>query len=207
MTKHFLKFLFLFFSFFLGIITLFTASTNGINGFSTMDQHIVRLPTLFTHIFSASLALLLLALQFLIGLKQRSRKIHRTIGYAYVFFVMSSSISAALLSPYSDTGLIASIGFFSLSTISIFTTIMALTMAKSKNYLLHRKWMIRSGSLIFAGVMLRIYLGFSDFIGIRYEIAYPIVAWISWLPNLLAVEYFLSIKSIKRDTSPIFLSN
>jgi hypothetical protein len=51
---------------------------------------------------------------------------------------------------------------------------------------LHRAWMIRNFALTTAAVTLRIYLPVSMLAGIPFGIAYPVVAWLCWLPNLFA---------------------
>lgn len=54
----------------------------------------------------------------------------------------------------------------------------------------HRKWMARSFALTFGAVTLRIYLPSFLAMGLPFDKAYPLVAWVSWVPNLLAVELF-----------------
>ena len=51
--------------------------------------------------------------------------------------------------------------------------------------------MIRSWSLTFAAVTLRIYIPVSVVLGIRFELAYPAIAWLAWVPNLLVAELYL----------------
>lgn len=60
----------------------------------------------------------------------------------------------------------------------------------------HRHWMIRSFSLIMAGVMLRLWtliygglaaVGIVDF---TFETAYAGIAWLCWVPNLLLAIWF-----------------
>ena len=50
--------------------------------------------------------------------------------------------------------------------------------------------MIRSFELTFGAVTLRIYLPASLLAGASFEYAYPIIAWASWVPKLVAVEIF-----------------
>ena len=52
----------------------------------------------------------------------------------------------------------------------------------------HRAWMIRSYSLTFAAVMLRIYLPISLAAGVPFDIAYPAIAWLCWVPNVIVCE-------------------
>jgi Predicted membrane protein (DUF2306) len=48
--------------------------------------------------------------------------------------------------------------------------------------------MIRSYSLTFAAVTLRIYLPVALASGVPFEIAYPAIAWLCWVPNLFVAE-------------------
>jgi hypothetical protein len=59
--------------------------------------------------------------------------------------------------------------------------------------------MIRSFSLTLAAITLRIYIfAASWFVDLGQPLAYAILAWLSWLPNLLAAEWIIR----KKITSP-----
>ena len=55
----------------------------------------------------------------------------------------------------------------------------------------HQRWMIRSFSLCFAAVTLRIYLGAFFALGVPFEQFYTALAWLCWVPNLVVVDWFL----------------
>jgi hypothetical protein len=55
---------------------------------------------------------------------------------------------------------------------------------------LHR-WMVRNFALTFAAVTLRLWLPGSVVSGVPFGIAYPIVAWLCWVPNLVFAESLL----------------
>jgi hypothetical protein len=59
--------------------------------------------------------------------------------------------------------------------------------------------MVRNFALTFAAVTLRLWLPASVASGMPFEVAYPVVAWLCWVPNLLAAELFLRRT---RDPSP-----
>jgi len=54
--------------------------------------------------------------------------------------------------------------------------------------LAHQRWMIRSLALTFAAVTLRVYLPLSVAVGLPFDVAYPVIAWVCWVPNLLVAE-------------------
>ncbi len=49
--------------------------------------------------------------------------------------------------------------------------------------------MVRNFSLTFAAVMLRLYIPISVVAGIEFAIAYPIIAWLCWVPNVVFAEW------------------
>ena len=51
--------------------------------------------------------------------------------------------------------------------------------------------MIRSFALTFAAVTLRIWLGISQASGMDFDVAYPVIAWVAWVPNLLVAEWWI----------------
>ena len=51
--------------------------------------------------------------------------------------------------------------------------------------------MIRSYALTLAAVTLRIYLPGALALGVPYDLAYPPIAWLCWVPNLLVAEWWL----------------
>jgi hypothetical protein len=52
----------------------------------------------------------------------------------------------------------------------------------------HKKWMVRNFSLTFAAVTLRLYIPAAVIAGVDFGVAYAIIAWLCWLPNLLVAE-------------------
>jgi hypothetical protein len=51
--------------------------------------------------------------------------------------------------------------------------------------------MYRSYALTLAAVTLRIYLPLFQVAGYGFDVAYPLISWIAWVPNLLIVEWFV----------------
>jgi hypothetical protein len=57
--------------------------------------------------------------------------------------------------------------------------------------------MWRSFSLTLAAITLRLYIFFSSYyFDLSQPIAYAIIAWASWLPNLLFVEWLVANKRL-----------
>lgn len=84
--------------------------------------------------------------------------------------------------------MIAHVGFGLLACAWLFTTIRGFLRIRSGNDIDHRAWMIRSYSLTFAAVTLRIYIPLSLAVGIPFEVAYPAIAWLCCVPNIIIAE-------------------
>lgn len=89
--------------------------------------------------------------------------------------------------------MIPSSGFVSLGVIWFSTTLWAYLLIRKRRIDQHQKMMIYSYAACFAAVTLRLWLPilipiFGDFI-----IAYKIVAWLCWVPNM-AVAYLITRK-------------
>ena len=54
----------------------------------------------------------------------------------------------------------------------------------------HLRWMIRSFALTFAAVTLRLYLPFPPMMGFTFVEGYRAIAWLAWVPNLIAAELY-----------------
>ena len=48
--------------------------------------------------------------------------------------------------------------------------------------------MVRNFSLTFAAVTLRLWLPGMVISGVSMDVAYPVVAWLCWVPNLILAE-------------------
>ena len=70
-------------------------------------------------------------------------------------------------------------------------TAMGLVHGIRRNLVQHRAWMLRSVALTFAAVTLRLYLGAVMSMGLPFEIFYPAIAWLCWVPNAIVMELYL----------------
>jgi uncharacterized membrane protein len=148
------------------------------------------------HVLSGILALLIGPFQFVRRLRRRFVRVHRFMGATYVASATALGVSGLILAPTAYTGLVASAGFTVLGLAMLFTTWTAVRMIVAGRYGEHRRWMIRSFSLIMAGVMLRVWsalyyvaaaAGIVDF---SFERAYAGIAWLCWVPNLMLAIWF-----------------
>jgi uncharacterized membrane protein len=143
------------------------------------------------HVLSGILVLLVGPFQFVRRLRRRFVPVHRFCGAVYVAAATALGLSGLILAPTAYTGPVAVAGFTVLDLAMLFTTWTALRMVVAGRYGEHRRWMIRSFSLIMAGVMLRVWMVLhanlvgAGIIDVSYETAYATVSWMCWVPNLL----------------------
>jgi uncharacterized membrane protein len=156
-----------------------------------LDNFITRRTALELHALGGAIALLAGPLQFLPGFRSKHWTYHRHQGWVYCGGVLLGWLATLTLAPHAQTGWIASAGFLSLGTVWIVCTAVAVRYILKGDAAQHRRWMIRSYALTAAAITLRMYLPIGFAAKLPFDVFYPAVAWLCWVPNLLAVELFL----------------
>ncbi|HWW61195.1 MAG TPA: DUF2306 domain-containing protein, partial [Thermoanaerobaculia bacterium] len=139
------------------------------------------------HALFGAIALITGAAQFSRAVLQR-RRLHRAIGIAYVTACFIVGAAGTYMAWYSAGGWLTHVGFGLLGLSLLTTTGIAFRRIRHRDIASHRRWMIRSYSLIFAAVTLRLQLPILVAFFGGFRSAYVIVAWSSWLPNLAFAE-------------------
>jgi uncharacterized membrane protein len=145
----------------------------------------------YAHFVGGAVALVAGAFQLNTWLRNRFLGIHRWLGRLYMSAVIGGGIAALALAPHSFGGPVANLGFGLLGVFWIFSTLGAYWYIRQGNVRQHRGWMIRSYALTLAAVTLRLYLPSSQLAGLPMTVAYPAIAWLCWVPNLLVAEWFV----------------
>lgn len=143
------------------------------------------------HFVGGGLALATGAFQLNGGMRNRWPGLHRGLGRAYVVAVAVGGMAALSLAPHAMTGAVAASGFALLGLAWLATTALAVRAIRRRQLSSHRDWMVCSYALTLAAVTLRIYLPASQVAGISFTVAYPVIAWLCWVPNLLLAILFL----------------
>ena len=147
----------------------------------------------YLHIFFSIPVLLIGFLQVSSFLLKHSKVIHRWLGKAYAYIVLLiSAPSGFIMAIYANGGIAAKISFLSIAVLWWWFTYYAVRQAMDGNLLKHRAFMYRSFALTLSAITLRCYvLLIPQFYHLRGDQLYVLVAWLSWLPNLVVAELII----------------
>lgn len=151
----------------------------------------------YTHIILGGIALLIGWLQFHKKLRLKKLNLHRKIGKVYIISCLLSGIAGFYIALYATGGISTKLGFTSLALFWFFTTLFGFTAIKNGNIIKHKKLMIYSYAACFSAVTLRIWLPILSLTLGGFLPAYRIVAWLSWIPNII-IAYFIIQHQFKR---------
>lgn len=149
-----------------------------------------HLTILMMHIVGSMVALGLGPFLFLPGWRSKRPALHRWLGRVYLLGNLAGGVGGLLLSSYAYSGALARNGFATLALLWLATGLMAFLRIRAGNVNDHRRWMMRNFALTLAGVMLRLQVPLLTTV-MDFAIAYPLIAWLCWVPNLLIAEWLL----------------
>jgi uncharacterized membrane protein len=156
-----------------------------------IDNFIHRLIPLSLHALGGAIALMTGPLQFLPRFRESNWNRHRLLGWIYCGAVLLGWCASVWIAPHAQTGWIAAWGFLTLGAAWMVTTGLAVRFILRGDAIQHRRWMIRSYALTAAAITLRIYLPLVFVFRWPLAIGYPAIAWLCWIPNVIAVELYL----------------
>lgn len=145
----------------------------------------------WAHTLGGAIAVLIGPWQFLSRLRTQWRRVHVWMGRIYLLAVLSGALGGLYFAPSSVGGQPGVVGFSLLAIFWLYSGTMAYLSIRRGDVIAHRRWMIRNYALTFAAATLRIELGMLQLAGVTFDIAFPIVAWSSWVLNWLAAEGWL----------------
>ncbi|WP_299667968.1 DUF2306 domain-containing protein [uncultured Polaribacter sp.] len=155
----------------------------------------------YTHIILGGIALLIGWIQFNKKFRTKNLKIHKSIGKIYVLCCLISGIAGFYIALHATGGISPKLGFLAMAIVWFFTTLFAFIAIKNGDVIKHQKLMIYSYAACFSAVTLRIWLPVLTIYLGGFLSAYKIVAWLSWVPNII-VAYFI-IKYQFKNQQPI----
>ena len=150
----------------------------------------------YGHILLGGFALLIGWMQFSKKLRNANLKRHRNIGKVYIISALISGICGIYIAFYATGGIIASLGFIGLGIFWLFTTLRAYIAVRNKDISLHKGFMIYSYAACFAAVTLRIWLPILNIVFDDFVVAYRIVAWLCWVPNIIFAFFWVKKRGL-----------
>jgi uncharacterized membrane protein len=170
-----------------------------------LAQHYVDQPgyirfTLIVHAVFAGLALLLTPMQSSSRIRRRWPRLHRVSGRISVIAIAVAALSGLVIAQVSYAGAQGTVGFTLLAMIWLVCAVRAVTNARNGDLATHRRWAVRTMAMSYAAVTLRLWLFVliavqrptsSATAQAAFDNAYPLVPFLSWVPNLVIAEWIL----------------
>ena len=175
-------------------------------GFLRLKQEAIAtgwyLPGYYSHVLIGGLILLIGLFQLLPASRRKLPKLHRYLGYVYVIGILFFAAPGGLLmSFFIDRGPFVLASFVLQAALWFYFTAMAFDRIRKRDIIAHRAWMFRSYALTFAAITLRVYIFLTSWsFDLSQPEAYAVLAWLSWLPNLIVVEVFIQRTANPKST-------
>ncbi|WP_413670302.1 DUF2306 domain-containing protein [Mucilaginibacter sp. Mucisp86] len=148
------------------------------------------LPAFYCHIIGSSMILLAGFFQFSKKV-YNNKALHRSLGKLYVFGVLFFAAPGAyIMTLFINRGTGVFISFLLQNTLWVAFTMAAFLLVKKGRIDEHIKMMNRSYALAFGAVTLRFYIWLFTVLGngVNFHNNYLIIAFLSWVPNLILAE-------------------
>ncbi|KAF5494450.1 hypothetical protein CGCS363_v009255 [Colletotrichum siamense] len=143
------------------------------------------------HIFGSFIAMGLGPFQFLPSLRHAYPTFHKWLGWVYAAAVAAGGVAAFYVTFHSLALPWGRVGFAALACAWLETLRRSIVAVKRGDVKGHMGWMTRNFACTYAAVMLRWQLPLMIVAGMEVKFALSITGFISWIPNLIFVEYFV----------------
>jgi hypothetical protein len=196
MVKRITYFILLLLGFSLAVNALSYSNFNPSYSFLRLKQKAIEtgwyLPAYYSHVLISAIVLMSGFVQVLPSARKRFPKFHRKLGLIYVIGILFLAAPGGLvMSFFINRGSWVLTSFLAQCLLWFFFTAMAYKKARERDFLAHERWIWRSFSLTLAAITLRVYIFvFSFSIDLSQAHGYATLAWVSWVPNLLFVEWW-----------------
>ena len=156
----------------------------------------VRLPGIFRlHMIASGLGLILLPWTMLLRHNHAAHRIVGRAAAALLIIGVAASLPCALMSTALPA---ARAGFMTQGLLSLVLLIRAVTAVSRGQMLRHQRAMLRAASLLSGVVLLRLMVSAVTDWPAHFDLAYAVIAWISWLIPLAAIDLWLRRRSDRR---------
>lgn len=138
----------------------------------------------YAHIVPGGLALLAGWPQFSRRLREQKVQLHRQLGKVYIIAALISSLAGFCIGFTATGGPVAQTGFICLAIVWFTTTLLAYTTILKGDTARHEQLMTYSYAACLAAVTLRLWLPLLVYELHQFVVAYRVVAWLCWVPNI-----------------------
>jgi uncharacterized membrane protein len=166
-------------------------------------DNLFKQPWLVVHVAGAATALLISPLQLMPAVRRGRPALHRWLGRVYVVGCTVGGIAGLPLAFGSAAGPVATAGFGLLAIAWLVTTLKGWLAGVRQQTAEHRAWMIRSFSLTYAAVTLRLYLAILPALPLAFVSGYQAISFLCWVPNLIVAELFLRRMRVGFRSAPV----
>jgi uncharacterized membrane protein len=158
------------------------------------------LPAYYAHVLFAGIILLVGMLQVHRGLRRRFTGLHRLLGKIYVGgIIFFAAPGGLIMSFFIQRGPWVLTSFLLQTVAWVFCTYHAYVFIRQGNIAMHRRWMWRSYAITLAAITLRLYAFMTSWsLDLTHPVAYAVIAWASWVGNLLVCELLLNATDSKK---------
>jgi hypothetical protein len=145
----------------------------------------------YAHVTSGPLSLMLGLVLLSKSARLRSPKWHRFLGRIQTANILLLVTPSGLwMSRYAESGLVAGLGFGTLSIVTGMSVALGWRAAVQRRFQAHQIWMERCFALLCSAVVLRFIGGAATLANVDWPWVYPVSAWISWLLPLAGYELY-----------------
>lgn len=163
-------------------------------------------PFLIVHVAGGVTALLVAPLQFVRVIRARWPALHRATGRVYLAACAVGAPAGFMLALGTTAGPVASVGFAIPAALWALFTWLGWRAAVERRFDDHREWMLRSYAITSTAITLRLMLPAAGLLGFKFFPAYRVIAWLSWMTNLVLFEWWIRRGRARREAEPPFVA-
>lgn len=163
--------------------------------------------TFYFHIIFGGIALMIGWLQFHKGLRKKFPRLHRMIGKTYILSVILSGIPGFYIALHASGGLSPKLGFSLGAILWVFLAYKGYSSIRKGEVEAHKHYLMYNYAGTFGAVTLRLWLPILIALFGEFLLAYQVVAWLSWIPNMIIVYFVIHRNQIFASNQTKFVFN
>jgi uncharacterized membrane protein len=165
-------------------------------------------PWLMFHIVGGLTALVLGPFQFIPSARKKYPRTHRLMGKVYLCAIVLAALASLNISIFKiiikEKAIMYGAGLFMLAIVWLIVSGMAYWSVRSRNFVQHREWMVRSFVVTCAFTTFRLVdrILITKF-GLNGQVSSELMAWACWSIPLIVTELFLQGAKIRKGNAAL----